>query len=615
MSLSRSGNTDVVQRRNIRRWAALLCWIGSGAAFAQSVASGSFTGNNTTGRFISVGFQPAFVIVKGNQALGGMVRSASMLGDLSKCINCAQPLETEGIQSFNSTGFVVGSGDRSNGQSVAFQWVAFRAVAGEMTTGSYTGNNVDGRSITVGFAPDAVFVIPDAAQTTSFRFSSMAGTTSYTLGTGSGPGRINAFNATGFVLGTDPAVNAGATTYHWVAFKSGMGRTGVGTYTGNGTDNRVIAGMGFNPNFAMVRIAANARTVMRTSALGGDSTIPISSETFFANGIQALQSGGFQVGTTTDVNASGSTYYYFATGTTLPAAPTVQSNAATSISTTSATLNGQAVPNNLSSTGWFRYSTTNPGSCNDAFGTRIPTSGGTALGAGTNWVPYSQSPTGLTSGVTYYFCAIASNSNGTSFGALQTFVPPGSPVVTSSAASAITRTTATLNGSANPRGAATTGWFRYSSTMPTLCNDAFGTRVPASGGTALGSGTSAVPFNQPISGLTGGTTYYFCALASNAQGNAVGSVLSFVAPTTPSVTTSAATAVNSTTTTLNGAASPNGAATTGYFRYSATNPGTCNDTFGTRAPSAGGTSLGAGTGSTTFNQPITGLTGGTTYFY
>ena len=33
--------------------------------------------------------------------------------------------------------------------------------------------------------------------------------------------------------------------------------------------------------------------------------------------------------------------------------------------------------------GWFRYSTTNPGTCDDTFGTRAPTSGGPYLGTGT----------------------------------------------------------------------------------------------------------------------------------------------------------------------------------------------------------------------------------------
>lgn len=103
------------------------------------------------------------------------------------------------------------------------------------------------------------------------------------------------------------------------------------------------------------------------------------------------------------------------------------------------------------------------------------------------------------------------------------------PTVTTNAASNITTTTARLNGSADPNGAATTGWFRYSATNPGTCNDTFGTRSPSSGGTALGSGTAAVAYNRDLAGLDGGKTYYFCAIASNSSGTSFGTVRSFMA--------------------------------------------------------------------------------------
>jgi hypothetical protein len=104
-------------------------------------------------------------------------------------------------------------------------------------------------------------------------------------------------------------------------------------------------------------------------------------------------------------------------------APTVTTKLPSAIGTTTATLNGSADPNGASSTGWFRYSTTNPGSCNDTFGTRVPATGGTALGSGTAAVSYSRALTGLTVGTGYYYCAIASNSVGTSWGTVRFFVP------------------------------------------------------------------------------------------------------------------------------------------------------------------------------------------------
>ncbi|MBN1770966.1 MAG: hypothetical protein JXB32_06895, partial [Deltaproteobacteria bacterium] len=265
------------------------------------------------------------------------------------------------------------------------------------------------------------------------------------------------------------------------------------------------------------------------------------------------------------------------------AAPAATTSPATSITTSSAVLNGIGDPNGEPTTGWFRISSTDPGSCNDSFGVRVPSTSGTDLGSGDTPVPYSITTTGLTQGVTYYFCAIVSNASGTAFGAVLSFTVPAPPVVLTTGATSVTSTSATLQGSANPFGDATTGWFRYSATDPGACNDSFGTRAPTSGGSSLGSGNAPVDYSRGISGLLPGTTYYYCAIASNAFGTSFGSVSFFTTPpTAPAVTTSSPTLVTGTTAQFNGSANPGGAATTGWFRYSTVSPGTCNDSFGTR---------------------------------
>nr|MDQ3037517.1 fibronectin type III domain-containing protein [Myxococcota bacterium] len=357
-------------------------------------------------------------------------------------------------------------------------------------------------------------------------------------------------------------------------------------------------------------------------------------------GTRAPATGGTALGTGTAAVAysqalagltPGATYYYCAIassvgGTSFGAvmsfttseAPEVTSLSATSVSSAAATLQGSADPNGAASTGWFRYSATNPGSCSDSFGTRAPTSGGTALGAGTSAVPYSQALTGLAPATTYYYCAIASSTAGIGFGAvlsLTTTSAPAAPDVTSEPATAVSSTGATIHGSADPNGTATTGWLRYSTTDPVTCSDTFGVRAPASGGSALGAGTSAVAYSQTLAGLTPGTTYYYCALASSSAGTGVGAVLSFTTSSPPSVSTDAATAISSTAATLNGSASPNGTATTGWFRYHTSDPGTCNDTFGTRAPMTVSFALGDGSGAVPYSQTLTGLSAGTTYYF
>ena len=114
-------------------------------------------------------------------------------------------------------------------------------------------------------------------------------------------------------------------------------------------------------------------------------------------------------------------------------APTVATNAASSVTATGATLNGTGNPNGATTTGRFRYSTINPATCNDTFGTRAPASAASdsVLGAGASGVAYSQAITGLLPATTYYFCAIANNNVGTSFGSVSNFTTPGiAPTVT-----------------------------------------------------------------------------------------------------------------------------------------------------------------------------------------
>ena len=119
-----------------------------------------------------------------------------------------------------------------------------------------------------------------------------------------------------------------------------------------------------------------------------------------------------------------------------------------------------------------------------------------------------------------------------------------------------------------------------------------------------------------MSGLVPGATYYYCAIANNSYGTGFGAVLSFTTPAmAPTVTTSSATNLTRTAGKLNGYANPGGDPTTGWFRYGTMSPGTCNDSFGSRAPGSGGTALGAGTSNASFSQSVTGLSPGVTYYY
>src|SRR5690606_36690841 len=154
--------------------------------------------------------------------------------------------------------------------------------------------------------------------------------------------------------------------------------------------------------------------------------------------------------------------------------------------------------------------------------------------------------TGLSPSATYYFCAIAQSAVGTNFGTVMSFTTTEAPTVTTTPATLVTATVATLSGSANTKLAAHTGRSHFDTVDPGSCNYSFGTRMPATGGTSLGSGSSPVSYDETLSGLSPGATYSFCAIAENANGTAFGLVLSFTSPAAPTVMTAPVTALSCT---------------------------------------------------------------------
>jgi len=89
------------------------------------------------------------------------------------------------------------------------------------------------------------------------------------------------------------------------------------------------------------------------------------------------------------------------------------------------------------------------------------------------------------------------------------------PAVTTNAASGVTSSAATLNGSVNPEGQSTTYKFDYGTST------SYGSSVPSPAGSA-GSGTSTVNESASLTGLRSGTTYHYRIEATNATGTTGG---------------------------------------------------------------------------------------------
>lgn len=103
--------------------------------------------------------------------------------------------------------------------------------------------------------------------------------------------------------------------------------------------------------------------------------------------------------------------------------------------------------------------------------------------------------------------------------------PPSAPTVTTGTASNVAQTTATLNGTVNPNGSATTCHFEYGLTT------SYGTNTPND--TSPGAGTSAVPVSANISGLTASTLYHFRLVCSNSGGTTNGADATFTTTAAP----------------------------------------------------------------------------------
>ena len=168
------------------------------------------------------------------------------------------------------------------------------------------------------------------------------------------------------------------------------------------------------------------------------------------------------------------------------------------------------------------------------------------------------------------------------------------PAVITTDATAVTPTTATLNGTINPNGLAATYYFEWGTAT------SYGNNTTT---TSAGSGTSATAVNAPITGLTGGTTYHFRLDGINSDGTSNGNDMTFT-PGAAVVTTTVATSITTTTAISGGNVISDGGGTVSVR-------GVC---WGTSAnPMISGSHTADGSGTGVFTSSITGLYTNTLY--
>jgi hypothetical protein len=255
--------------------------------------------------------------------------------------------------------------------------------------------------------------------------------------------------------------------------------------------------------------------------LTGNTAVPV------AGSLEGLQPDETYHYRLVAVNANGSGYGEDETFQTQALAPSLESESASALTQTSATLNATINPNNQEATYHFEYGSTT------AYGTVLPVPDA-SIGSGYGDVNVAQELTGLRPGTTYHFRVIASNATsppGGTVGSDETFTtpPPEPPVASTGQAQGVGQNTATLTATIDTQGFETT----YEFDLGTGTD--YGTRIFGDAGFEPGVQT----FTFALQGLAPGTTYHYRVAATNTFGTVYGADETFTTDTYPSSTLAA----------------------------------------------------------------------------
>jgi uncharacterized protein (TIGR02145 family) len=231
--------------------------------------------------------------------------------------------------------------------------------------------------------------------------------------------------------------------------------------------------------------------------------------------------------------------------------------------------------------------------------TAAPTLSNSFTENGTGTASYVSDLSGLQPSTTYHLRAYATNSVGTAYGNEVTFTTVGIavPTLTTTAVTGIGLTSAVSGGTitSNGGGAVTVSGICWSTTTGPTVNS-----PKTTDGSLTGS------FASNLTSLTGATTYFVRAYATNSAGTGYGNEVSFSTSllSVPTLTTTVPSAVTYTTATSGGNISATGGA-------NVTAKGVCWSL--TTNPTISDALTSDGTGAGIFTSSITGLTAGKLY--
>lgn len=256
---------------------------------------GTYTGTGSPQCIRGIGFQPVAVIIN-----GAFWHSSSMEEDSTADFAIGQPNFEDAITSLDPDAFSLGKLDAVNANGDFYWYVAF-PDSPDIKIGSYASDGIDDRIITdVGFEPALVFLKWDGLRSAIWRSAAHDENVSSFFHRGIDSPWIRDFEPDGFRLTSNPFVNAEEIgTYHYAAFRDVPDVLNSGTYTGDSTENRIISGIGFEPDWVWIKRETEENDIVYLINLPDrDST--------------QLEEDGFRVDSDPFVNFDGDTYHYVA---------------------------------------------------------------------------------------------------------------------------------------------------------------------------------------------------------------------------------------------------------------------------------------------------------------
>ena len=311
--------------------------------------------------------------------------------------------------------------------------------------------------VAAGGRPEGIAVSPDGHSV--YAANSQSGTVSqYTVGTGGAlspmtPATVAAgANATAIAVGADSrSVYVGAGGGRIFQYAAGPGGalspgTPASVPTGGTTTERVF---GIAVSGEGTSLYAAARFGAGTSATGSLSQLTVRQDGMLERktppSVSAMPGWGLAVSPLPIEPAAPDAV-----------APVAVTGGASGASGSAASLAGSVSPGGAPASYTFEYGTS------PAFGSITPP---VSAGSGTSAVPVSAALAGLQPGVTYYYRLVATNTIGTSLGAVRTFdTAPAWRPTSRRAPRAITASGVRLAGTVNARGSQTAFAFEYGTT-------------------------------------------------------------------------------------------------------------------------------------------------------